>query len=162
MTWNERTRQTHRVVAIVFVATVVITIAVMALQGPIWFSYLPLPPLALLLFSGLYLYVWPYIGRRTAEAGPRRPRVRATGVRALHRWGAAFFVLSIVVTTVTLALQGPMWVSYLPLLPLAALLVSGLYMLVRSRPGRRRPSHLPAGARSTATTAITSNTCPTT
>ncbi|MFD4402887.1 hypothetical protein ACFWPH_08995 [Nocardia sp. NPDC058499] len=146
MTWNKRTRQTHRVVALVFVATVVVTIAVMALQGPVWVSYLPLPPLALLLFSGLYLYVRPYAGRRTAETGPRSPRVRATGVRALHRGAAAFFVVSIVVTTVTLALQGPIWVSYLPLVPLAGLLGSGLFMLARPSASRRAGAGDAAGA----------------
>ncbi|WP_063915891.1 hypothetical protein [Nocardia flavorosea] len=145
MNWNKRTRQTHRVVAIVFVATVVITVAVMAVQGPVWVSYLPLPPLALLLFSGLYLYVRPYVGGPAAESGPRRPRVRSTGVRAPHRWAAAFFVMSIVVTTVTLALQGPMWVSYLPLAPLAVLLGSGLFMLARPSASRRTGADHEAG-----------------
>ncbi|MGI5216372.1 hypothetical protein [Nocardia sp. CA-290969] len=138
MNWNKRVRQTHRAVAIVFLATVVVTIATMALQGPVWVSYLPLPPLALLLLSGLYLYVLPYLGaRRTAETGARLPRVRPTGTRALHRWSAAVFVVSILVTTVTLALQGPIWVSYLPLLPLAVLLVTGLVMFARTNTDRR-------------------------
>ncbi|MFI1463248.1 hypothetical protein [Nocardia carnea] len=137
MNWNKRTRQTHRVVAIAFVATVVVTVAVMAAQGPVRVSYLPLPPLALLLFSGLYLYVRPYVGKPTAETGPRRARVRSTGVRALHRSAAAFFVVSIAVTTATLALQGPMWVSYLPLAPLVVLLGSGLFMLTRPSASRR-------------------------
>lgn len=140
MNGNTRVRQTHRVVAIVFVATVVVTIVVMALQGPIWVSYLPLPPLALLLLSGLYLYVLPYLSAR--RTGSRTPRVRPTGTRALHRWSAAVFVVSILVTTVTLALQGPMWVSYLPLLPLAVLLITGLVMFVRTNASRRAETAL--------------------
>nr|WP_228813297.1 hypothetical protein [Nocardia flavorosea] len=139
MDWNRRVRRTHRVVAVAFVATVVITVAAMALRGPLWSTYLPLPPLALLLFSGLYLYVRPYVGARRGggtDTPPGRPRVRSTGARAVHRTAAAAFAVSILVTSVTLALQGPVWVSYLPLLPLAALLLSGLFMFVRFRTGR--------------------------
>lgn len=140
MNWNERVRRTHRAVAIAFVATVVVTIAVMALRGPAWVSYLALLPLAGLLLSGIYLYVLPYRGtRRAAGTPPRRDLTRA-----VHRWAAAAFVVSIGVTAVTLALQGPIWVSYLPLLPLAALLISGLTVFVRPRAaGSRddRPQH---------------------
>lgn len=53
-------RQTHRWVAITFTATVIITVVTLALAGPVWVSYLPLLPLVLLLFSGLYLFVLPY------------------------------------------------------------------------------------------------------
>ncbi|WP_280399022.1 hypothetical protein [Nocardia carnea] len=147
MNWNIRVRQTHRVVAIVFVATVVVTVVTLALQGPAWASYLPLLPLALLLISGLYLYVLPYLSaRRTAETGARPPRARATGTRALHRWSAAVFVVSVLVTTVTLALQGPIWVSYLPLLPLLVLLITGLVLFARTtnrRTGRRTDARTP-------------------
>ncbi len=103
--------------------------------------YLPLPALALLLLSGLYLYVVPHLGSRrraTANTGSRGPQVRPAGTRALHRWAAAAFVLSIVVVSVTLAVQGPMWVSYLPLLPLVVLLVTGLVMFVRPKVSRRK------------------------
>ncbi|WP_280436455.1 hypothetical protein [Nocardia carnea] len=134
MNWNKRVRQTHRVVAMAFVATVVVTVAVMALQGPVWVSYIPLPPLALLLFSGLYLYVRPYI---VARRGGRTDTTHgSTRTRALHRLSAACFAGSILITSATLALQGPMWVSYLPLLPLAALLFSGLFLFARPRPAQ--------------------------
>jgi hypothetical protein len=38
-------------------------------QAPMWIVYAPLPPLFLLLFSGLYLFVRPYLGRRGGQAG---------------------------------------------------------------------------------------------
>lgn len=60
-------RQTHRWVSIAFTVTVVANFVSMALrpgQPPNWVTYSPLPPLALLLFSGLYLFVLPYTARR--------------------------------------------------------------------------------------------------
>lgn len=140
MNRNKRVRQTHRVVAMVFTATLVITIAALALQGPVWMSYLPLPPLAVLLFSGLYLYVLPFAatrrGGRTGDLPPHRtsgPQTRSSArwIRQLHRWAAAVFAVTVLATFVALALPEPVvWVSYLPLLPLALLLFSGLYMFV--------------------------------
>ena len=143
MNGNTRVRQAHRVVALGFVATAVATVAAMAAQGPAWMFYLPLPALALLLLSGLYLYVAPYLGSRrraTANTGSRAPQVRPAGTRAPHRCAAAALVLSIVVVSVTSALQRPTWVSYLPLLPLAVLLFTGLVMFVRPKASRRNDS----------------------
>jgi hypothetical protein len=54
-------------VSIFFTLTVIANIAVMSLSGgkaPLWLTYLPLLPLALLLFSGLYLFVLPYAAKR--------------------------------------------------------------------------------------------------
>lgn len=72
MNWNKGVRQIHRCLSIVFtVAVIVVSIAVMGQEEPaLWVSLLPLPPLALLLFTGLYLFVLPYAtkgrsGRRT-------------------------------------------------------------------------------------------------
>ncbi|WP_338868850.1 hypothetical protein [Myxococcus stipitatus] len=62
----------HRWVSIVFTVTVIANFAVMGQQPPPpWIVYSPLPPLFLLLFSGLYLFALPYIAkwraaRRTA------------------------------------------------------------------------------------------------
>ena len=60
-------RQTHRWVSIVFTLTVIANFVAMARAGgampPAWVTYAPLPPLALLLFSGLYLFVLPYATR---------------------------------------------------------------------------------------------------
>ena len=61
MTWNHGIRQVHRWVSIAFTLTVIANFLAMA-QGtpPMWVTYSPLPPLALLLLTGLYLFVLPY------------------------------------------------------------------------------------------------------
>ena len=68
---NHWIRQAHRWVAIVFTLTVVANIAVMSARGgeqpPPWVTYSPLLPLALLEFSGLYLFVLPYLARRRSK-----------------------------------------------------------------------------------------------
>jgi hypothetical protein len=64
-------------------------------------------------------------------------------VRQIHRWLAVTFTVTVIVTFVALAQEDPVvWVSYVPLLPLALLLVTGLYLFVlpyatRWRSGRR-------------------------
>jgi heme A synthase len=67
--WNKWIRQTHRWLAIVFTVTVIATVIALAQEEPVvWVSYTPLLPLALLLFSGLYLFVLPYLSRRRVAA----------------------------------------------------------------------------------------------
>src|SRR5690606_42095900 len=65
MSWSNGIRRFHRVVSIVFTLTVAANFAAMT-QGPppAWVTYSPLLPLALLLFSGLYLFALPYLARR--------------------------------------------------------------------------------------------------
>ena len=72
MNWNYWIRQTHRWLSIAFTVTVIANFVAMT-QGPppAWVTYSPLPPLALLLFSGLYMFVLPYAGR--IRKGPRGP-----------------------------------------------------------------------------------------
>ena len=64
---NKLIRQTHRWLSIVFTLTVIANFVALGLgrgqQPPPWVTYSPLPPLALLLFSGLYLFVLPYATR---------------------------------------------------------------------------------------------------
>ena len=66
MNWSSWIRQTHRWLSIAFTATVIANFIALA-QGrgtpPPWVTYSPLVPLALLLFSGLYLFVLPYASR---------------------------------------------------------------------------------------------------
>lgn len=64
---NHWIRRTHRWLSIVFTLTVIANFAAMA-KGPppAWITYSPLLPLFLLLFSGLYLFVQPYMMRRRA------------------------------------------------------------------------------------------------
>ena len=62
-------RQTHSWLSIVFTVTVIANFVALA-QGagmpPPWITYSPLLPLALLMFSGLYMFALPYAakGRR--------------------------------------------------------------------------------------------------
>lgn len=64
MNANTLIRQIHRWLSLVFTVTVIANFVAMS-QGPppAWITYAPLPPLALLLFSGLYLFVLPYVAR---------------------------------------------------------------------------------------------------
>jgi hypothetical protein len=71
LNWNTSVRQTHRWLSIAFTVAVIVTFVALAQEQPVvWVSYVPLLPLALLLFTGLYLFVLPYAirwrsGRRT-------------------------------------------------------------------------------------------------
>jgi hypothetical protein len=63
LNWNSSIRQIHRWVSIAFTVTVIANFVALARGGgtpPSWVTYSPLLPLALLLFSGLYLFVLPY------------------------------------------------------------------------------------------------------
>jgi hypothetical protein len=68
LNWNIWIRQFHRWVSIVFTVTVIANFIALARGGgampPPWVTYSPLVPLALLLFTGLYLFVLPYAARR--------------------------------------------------------------------------------------------------
>jgi len=61
-------RQFHRWTSIAFTLTVIANFVAMTLgTPPAWITYSPLLPLALLLFTGLYLFVRPYL-----DGGARR------------------------------------------------------------------------------------------
>ena len=63
-------RLIHRWTSIVFTTTVIITFIALAQQEPIvWISYTPLPPLFVLLFTGLYLFALPYTAKWRRRAG---------------------------------------------------------------------------------------------
>jgi archaellum biogenesis protein FlaJ (TadC family) len=66
MTWNKRVRQTHRWLSIVFTVAVLIdtVVAVTVPDAPVWVYLLPVPPVLLLMASGLYLFALPYRSRR--------------------------------------------------------------------------------------------------
>ena len=58
--------QTHRWVSIAFTVTVIANFIALAQGGgmpPPWVTYSPLLPLALLLLTGLYLFMLPYVTR---------------------------------------------------------------------------------------------------
>lgn len=66
MNWNLWIRQFHRWVSILFTAIVLAIFATLGLgREPVeWVYYLPLPPLFLLTFSGLYMFFRPYFRKR--------------------------------------------------------------------------------------------------
>lgn len=52
----------------IFTLTVIANFAVMAVrQPPPWIVYAPLPPLFLMLLTGLYMFVLPYVTKRAAQ-----------------------------------------------------------------------------------------------
>ena len=75
MNWNTSIRQFHRWVSIAFTVTVIANFVALALGSgtpPPWVTYSPLPPLALLLVTGLYLFMLPYAARwRRGNPGQR-------------------------------------------------------------------------------------------
>jgi hypothetical protein len=86
--WNGWIRQTHRWLSIAFTVTVIANFIALARRSgmpPPWVTYSPLLPLALLLFTGLYLFVLPYAGRwrraRAARASHARGASRRSGER---------------------------------------------------------------------------------
>jgi hypothetical protein len=68
MNWSRWIRQTHRWLSIAFTVTVIANFVALGAgkgqQPAAWITYSPLFPLALLLFSGLYMFVLPYAQRR--------------------------------------------------------------------------------------------------
>lgn len=75
MNWGHMIRQWHRWLSIVFTLTVVANFLVRT-QGepPAWVTYSPLPPLFLMLVSGLYLFALPYVDQRHIAIDPIRER----------------------------------------------------------------------------------------
>jgi len=65
LNWSKWIRQVHRWLALIFTVVVAaIFIALGAGQQPAqWVYYLPLAPLALLMLTGLYMFVLPYAVR---------------------------------------------------------------------------------------------------
>ena len=74
MNWNKQIRQIHRWLSIAFMVAVIVNIAALGQEEPnVWVGLLALLPLALLLLTGLYLFVLPYAttwrnGRRTSPS----------------------------------------------------------------------------------------------
>lgn len=84
MSGNAWVRQVHRWVSIIFTVTVIANFVALARgagQPPPWITYAPLLPLALLLFSGLYLFVLPYAVRRRERTTPERRNAAAATER---------------------------------------------------------------------------------
>ena len=79
MNWNAWVRQIHRWLSIAFTVTVIANFIALSQGTPAdWVTYSPLLPLALLLFSGLYMFVLPYATKRRRGRAESRedPRSR--------------------------------------------------------------------------------------
>jgi hypothetical protein len=64
LTWNNWVRQIHRWLSIAFTVAVIANIvALVREEQAVWVGLLALLPLALLLFTGLYLFVLPYAAK---------------------------------------------------------------------------------------------------
>lgn len=75
MNWNKWVRQIHRWLAATFTVTVIVTFVALAQREPVvWVSYVPLLPLGLLLFTGLYMLVLPYAVKWRGERSVARER----------------------------------------------------------------------------------------
>ena len=63
--------------------------------------------------------------------------------RQIHRWLAVVFTVTVIITFIALQQEKPLvWVSYVPLLPLALLFITGAYLFIlpyvaKWRSGRR-------------------------
>ena len=65
MNWNKLVRQVHRWLSIAFTVAVIVNIAASGQKEPaVWAGLSALLPLAVLLLTGLYLFVLPYAVRR--------------------------------------------------------------------------------------------------
>lgn len=63
-------RQSHRWLSILFTLCVVANFAIMGMkERPPWVVYSPLPPLFLMLFTGLYMFFQPYVAKWRGRAG---------------------------------------------------------------------------------------------
>jgi hypothetical protein len=70
LNWNKWVRQIHRWLSITFTIAVLANIAVMGREKiALWVGLLTLLPLALLLLTGLYLFVLPYATKWRGERG---------------------------------------------------------------------------------------------
>ena len=64
MKWNTWIRQLHRWLSIAFtVAVIVNVVALVQKEQAVWIGLLALLPLAVLLVTGLYLFVLPYAAK---------------------------------------------------------------------------------------------------
>lgn len=65
MNGSKWVRQVHRWASMLFTLAVIAAFVALAQERPIvWMSYVPLPPLGVLLLTGLYLFALPYLAKR--------------------------------------------------------------------------------------------------
>ncbi|QIG48310.1 hypothetical protein G5V57_11590 [Nordella sp. HKS 07] len=75
MNWNKLIRQGHRWLSLIFTVTVIANvIAVATGQTMEWLYMLPLPPLLVMMITGLYMFFLPYV-RKTQGQRPKPSEV---------------------------------------------------------------------------------------
>ena len=68
MNWSNGIRQFHRWMSVLFTISVVVTSIALSQEKPIvWVSYVPLLPLALLFLTGAYIFLLPYVAKRSGN-----------------------------------------------------------------------------------------------
>ena len=68
MNWNKWVRQSHRWLSIGFTVAVIVNIVALGQEEPaVWVGLSALLPLALLLLTGLYLFVLPHATKRRSR-----------------------------------------------------------------------------------------------
>jgi len=71
LNWNASIRQVHRWLGIVLTLTILANFAAMSVGEPSpWVVYAPLAPLALLVITGLHMFVLPYVGKGRLRRQP--------------------------------------------------------------------------------------------
>lgn len=65
MSWSTKARLIHRWLSIIFTAIVALIFITLGIgkEPAYWVYFLPLPPLALLMLSGLYMFFLPYTAK---------------------------------------------------------------------------------------------------
>jgi hypothetical protein len=77
LNWSKWIRQVHRWLSIAFTVTVIANIVALSTgegQPPDWITYSPLLPLALLMVTGLYMFVLPYLARSRRSGSATAPQ----------------------------------------------------------------------------------------
>jgi len=70
LNWNNWIRQLHRWLSIAFTLAVIVNVVALGQNEPaVWVGFLALLPLILLLITGLYLFVLPYVTKWRRSPG---------------------------------------------------------------------------------------------
>jgi hypothetical protein len=74
LNWNSWIRQIHRWLSIAFAVAVIVNLVAMGWGEPVvWVDLLALFPLILLLLTGLYMFVLPYLSQQSSRAAKSGP-----------------------------------------------------------------------------------------
>jgi hypothetical protein len=87
LNWNTWVRQIHRWLSIAFTVAVIVNIvALVQKEQAVWVGLLALFPLALLMLTGLYMFVLPYVAKlRSARSAGGAERTRMAS-KTCRKW----------------------------------------------------------------------------